>query len=239
MARSADLAAGQFEVTRAGRLEPDPGNGATRHGRLIKTELGYVERMDDVARVQIDVHRPVHRNDQLRAGKIVVPGRIVRDQTEFVVHRVTVHIDLAEASVRPRITHVPAELVTDHIDPHRVFRGRTVQLGPEAVAVNDEAEENGRGNGRPDDLQRVVAVAVVGFRTRTPAVFDQIVNVDALGENKDRGSEVKDEIEQGVDFLRADRRCLRRPIQIALAHLRQHIKARGEKDHHAPENQIS
>ena len=51
------------------------------------------------------------------------------------------HIDLTEASVRPGIAHVPTELVADHIDLDRVLRCRTVQLGPQAVAINDEAEE--------------------------------------------------------------------------------------------------
>ena len=113
-----------------------------------------------------------------------------------------------------------------------------MQLAPQAVAVDDKAEEDRRGDGGPNDFEFVVAVTVVGLRAGAFAVFDQVINVNALGQNKDRGGEVENEVEQRVDLLGADRGGFGRPIKIALAHFGQGVERTRQQNESGAEKEF-
>ena len=150
------------------------------------------------------MHGAADRDDELIGDHILRGERILRICSESVLGPDLADIDGGEFAADAGIAHVPAELVTRDIDHQGVLRGGTVDVLPDAVAVNREGQKNeGRGRG-PDHLERVVPMAVVGGDAGTATVLDEVVDVGDLRDDEDCGAEPEDSPDKAIDLL-ADR----------------------------------
>lgn len=99
-------------------------------------------------------------------------------------------------------------------------------IPPEVIAVAPEADENRRRNGGPDYFQTVVPVAIGSPNAFPGPVFDDEVDVNDLGQDKDAACEKKDKPDQLIDIHAAFTRVLRHPPKVSSALL---IGPRGRK----------
>ena len=113
-------------------------DAAGDHVQLAE-ELGHVERVDDVIGVQPDVDGLVDRHDHLR----------------------TVLAGAREAQALVLVVEGPLPLEAGHVDGDRRVRGDGVDLAAaRSVETTNRTQHDHRRDGRPEDLQHVVAVAL-------------------------------------------------------------------------------
>jgi hypothetical protein len=89
-----------------------------------------------------------------------------------------------------------------------------MELGPQPVAVDGEAQKDEHGNGRPDDLKQIVAVGIMCSLTLTAAIPDKINDQNRLHGDEDEKREPEDEIQNAIDPLTPYGIIWRHPIEI-------------------------
>jgi hypothetical protein len=82
------------------------------------------------------------------------------------------------------------------------------------IAVTPQPDEDGSRNGRPNQFQAVVAMAVGGAYPPPRAVFYQKENVNNLGEDKYAPGQEADKIEELIDRFSAFARHVGKPPEI-------------------------
>ena len=218
MAFAAELAAREFEVSRAGGGELHPLDCASRNGVLVEAEGWDVERVDHIARAKEDMDGLSDGDDELSGSKVVFASGVGWIDAELIFHAETLHIACAELSIGPGIAQIPAELVANNIYGNGIRRDRRrSEFEPDTVRPDCQEKEDGCGNDGPPEFKGVIAVAIVGLVSRTATVADQVNNVNALSQDKYHQRENEDEIEQGIDFFSTDRDIWRGPEKIGSA----------------------
>lgn len=88
---------------------------------------------------------------------------------------------------------------------------------PDMIAVTPQPDEDGSGNGRPNQLEPVVAMAIRGAYPSPGAIFYQKIDVDDLGKNEYASGQEEDKIENLVDLLPSFARDIRDPPEVGRA----------------------
>ena len=78
MTGTAELVAGELEITGLRGLEPDPSDGSSRHTILIKTKFRDVERVNHIAGMQKHMNGTPHGDHEIRGDDILRRLRIGR-----------------------------------------------------------------------------------------------------------------------------------------------------------------
>ena len=200
VAGAAELVAGELEVPGADRLEPDPSDRAAGDAVLVEPKFGDVEGVDHVSCMQQHMDGAPDGDHQLGGDHILSSAWILGVSSPSVCRGDFFHVHRRQLPADSGIAHFPAELVAGDVDCQRVLRGGTMDLLPDAVAVNGERKEDDRWQRGPDDLKGVVAVAVMRRNSRTPTISNEVVSVGSLDKDEDHGREPEDDLDDEVDL---------------------------------------
>jgi hypothetical protein len=101
------------------------------------------------------------RRDDLIVFRVLIL-LVEADEVQFGIFHQR-RVGAPERRVRPRVMKVPLKLLRDDVNFRRTGgRFVQVQLRPHALSHQAERDEDERGDGRPDDLQTIVAVRIDG-----------------------------------------------------------------------------
>ena len=181
---------------------------ARRDVALVQ-EGRHVERVDDVDGVHLQLDGLADRDVHLRRRPVrpVAVGRRDADDRDALA-LVLGGAAVLPADVRRRVDELPLPLVGDDADPD----GRVLLAGVDRVEGlprdDEEGEDDGDGDRRPDDLELVVAVdlrrqLVVALAA---AVAEDGEEDQALDEEEDRGADEEDDVVEVPDRLALGRR---------------------------------
>jgi len=188
VAEAAELGARDLPVPDVIALEPDArlhaGNGV-----LLDAEFRQEERVDHVLGGQ-------RRDDGLADREVELVER----------HDVVGGVELP---VRSSVADVPCELLAGDVDLEGLVRHVLLHLRPDPPRQEGQHHADQRRDDRPDDLEPVVPVRVMGRPAFAVAVLEEEEQQESFDDHEDDPRDPHDQVEDRVDLVGEGRRLLR------------------------------
>ena len=151
----------------------------------------------------MQAHRLAHRDDHVVVGGEIVPSvRIGGVNPERILFGDFMGIHLGEFAVGSGVTQIPAELLAHNGHLQGIGRrGFHSHSRPHFVSVNRQCQKNKYRDGRPNDLQGVVTVAVNGPHPCPMPVFYDKINHGAEDQHGRNAGQPEDHVKDEIDFM--------------------------------------